>query len=290
MTAQPAGRDTAALRIAVIAALPQTAPPLVEALRALGHHVPVVVGYRRPADWPGHVLGEHDLPPGVDLALPSRPESVAALLHAYAPDAAVSYGYPRKLPAAAVSAPRLGTVNCHPSDLPSYRGPNPVGWAVRNGEREIGVTWHRMDAHLDTGAVLARTTIPLDDTMWSFTGVNTRVLQAASPLLPQVLRQLAQGDPGEPQPRREATWAGFFTDDYATVDWSADADHIHTQVRAWNIAGHHPRLQGPVAVIDGTRWKLRRTTLQQPPPGTGRRITCGTGNLWVLAADPLDAA
>jgi methionyl-tRNA formyltransferase len=280
--------DTPALRVAVVAALPQTAPPLVEALHALGHRVPVVIGYRRPADWPGHVLGEQDLPPGVDLGIPSRTGSIAGLLRAYAVDVAVSYGYPRKLPAAAVTAARLGIVNCHPSKLPSYRGPNPVGWAVRNGERSIGVTWHRMDAELDTGSVLARTTIPLDEGTWSFTGVNSRVLHAASELLPEVLSRLVRGDEGEPQPPGEGSWAGFFSEDYATVDWSADAARIHTQVRAWNIAGHHPRVQGPVAVIDGSRWRLRRTTLQEPPPGTGRRITCGTGHLWVLAADPLD--
>ncbi|MHA7961445.1 methionyl-tRNA formyltransferase [Streptomyces sp. L500] len=279
--------DTPPLRVAVVAALPQTAPPLVEALQALGHQVPVVIGFRRPPDWPGHVLGEHDLPPGVDLAIPSAPERVGELLRAYCPDAAVSYGYPRRLPAAAVTAPRLGTVNCHPSDLPAYRGPNPVGWAVRNGEREIGVTWHRMDAELDTGAVLARTRIPLDPSVWSFTGVNTLVLKAAAAMLPHVLGRLAREEAGEPQTAEAGGWAGFFGEDYATVDWSAPAAHIHTQVRAWNIAGHHPRREGPVAVIDGTRWRLRRTTLDRPPTGTGRRIACGTGDLWVLAADPL---
>ncbi len=279
--------DAPPLRIAVVAALPQTAPPLVEALRALGHEVPVVISFRRPADWPGHVLGEHDLPPGVDLAIPATPDRIGELLRAYAPDAAVSYGYPRKLPAAAVTAPRLGTVNCHPSDLPAYRGPNPVGWAVRNGEREIGVTWHRMDAELDTGAVLTRTRIPLDGSAWSFTGVNSLVLKAASSMLPQVLRKLVHGEAGEPQPEHTGSWAGFFGEDYATVDWAAPAAHIHTQVRAWNIAGHHPRREGPIALIDGTRWRLRRTTLEQPPSGTGRRIACGTGDLWVLAADPV---
>ncbi|MFE5869981.1 methionyl-tRNA formyltransferase [Streptomyces roseifaciens] len=270
-----------------MAALPQTAPPLVEALRALGHEVPVVIGFRRPADWPGHVLGEHDLPPGVDLAIPATPERIGELLRAYGPDAAVSYGYPRKLPAAAVTAPRLGTVNCHPSDLPAYRGPNPVGWAVRNGEREIGVTWHRMDTELDTGAVLARTRLPLDSSVWSFTGINSLVLEAASSMLPHVIGRLVRGEAGEPQPKPTGSWAGFFGEDYATVDWSAPAARIHTQVRAWNIAGHHPRCEGPIALIDGTRWRLRRTTLERPPTGTGRRIACGTGDLWVLAADPV---
>ncbi|MFJ6407725.1 formyltransferase family protein [Streptomyces hydrogenans] len=61
-------------------------------------------------------------------------------------------------------------INCRPCDFPSYRGPNPVGWAVRNGEHRIGVTWHRMAAEPDTGSVPARTTIALDDQVRSFTG------------------------------------------------------------------------------------------------------------------------
>ncbi|WP_104630475.1 formyltransferase family protein [Streptomyces sp. MH60] len=131
-----------------------------------------------------------------------RPAGIgcARILRAYQPDAAVSYGYPRKLPASAVTAPRLGTVNCHPSDLPAYRGPNPVGWAVRNGEREIGVTWHR----LDTGAVPAHTRIPLDHSLWSFTGVNFLVLETATAMLPDVLGRLALGEKANRSPRAPA--------------------------------------------------------------------------------------
>ncbi|SDM34559.1 methionyl-tRNA formyltransferase [Allokutzneria albata] len=275
------------MRVAVIAALPQTAPPLVDAVRELGHEVPVVVSARRPADWPGHLLSERDLPDGVDLAVPSRPAAITTLLTAYAPDVAVSYGYPRKLPGEAVSVPGLGTVNCHPSALPHYRGPNPVGWAVRNGEKSIGVTWHRMDAELDTGAILEQTRIPLSDEDWSFSGINTRVLGAAVPLLPSVLAKLTAGDAGQPQDAHDTPWAGLFGADYAEIDLSGPARAVHDQVRAWNIMGHNPRVTGPVVILDGARWKVRRTSLTQPPAGVGRLVRCGDGPLWITAADRL---
>ena len=33
---------------------------------------------------------------------------------------------------------RFPIVNTHPSLLPRYRGPNPIAWTVRNGDRELG--------------------------------------------------------------------------------------------------------------------------------------------------------
>ncbi len=69
--------------------------------------------------------------------------------------------------------PRLGIVNGHPSLLPHYRGPIPVAWAVRNGETEIGLTYHLMDEQFDTGNVLAQAPIPLDDE-WSFEELNSK--------------------------------------------------------------------------------------------------------------------
>ena len=36
----------------------------------------------------------------------------------------------------------------------------PVAWAIRKGDEEIGITFHRMDAELDTGPILAQRTYP----------------------------------------------------------------------------------------------------------------------------------
>ncbi len=57
--------------------------------------------------------------------------------------------------------PKIGTINLHPSLLPKYRGPNPYFHAIKNGEKETGLTFHLMDSSFDTGAILQQTVIPI---------------------------------------------------------------------------------------------------------------------------------
>ena len=59
--------------------------------------------------------------------------------------------------------PRLGSINVHPALLPRHRGPIPLAWALREGDAAWGSTWHRMDAELDTGNMLAQATVPIED-------------------------------------------------------------------------------------------------------------------------------
>lgn len=50
---------------------------------------------------------------------------------------------------------KVGTLNCHPGLLPEYRGLDPVGWAIYNGD-DIGITCHFVDQGIDTGPILIR--------------------------------------------------------------------------------------------------------------------------------------
>ena len=47
-------------------------------------------------------------------------------------------------------------INIHPSLLPKYRGLDAIGQAIQNGEQEIGVTVHYVDAGMDTGKIIAQ--------------------------------------------------------------------------------------------------------------------------------------
>jgi methionyl-tRNA formyltransferase len=49
-----------------------------------------------------------------------------------------------------------GAVNVHPSMLPRWRGPSPLFWALRTGERNLGVTLHGIDHLEDHGVVFAQ--------------------------------------------------------------------------------------------------------------------------------------
>jgi methionyl-tRNA formyltransferase len=44
--------------------------------------------------------------------------------------------------------------NLHPSLLPSYRGCSSLTWAMINGEKEVGFTYHYMDEDCDAGKVI----------------------------------------------------------------------------------------------------------------------------------------
>jgi methionyl-tRNA formyltransferase len=57
----------------------------------------------------------------------------------------------RMLPEIVWQMPRIGTFNLHASLLPSYRGAAPIQWAIRNGEKETGVTTFFLKHEIDTG-------------------------------------------------------------------------------------------------------------------------------------------
>lgn len=57
--------------------------------------------------------------------------------------------------------PRYGCINVHASLLPKYRGAAPIQWAVINGDEFTGVTTMRMDEGVDTGDMIAKSTVRL---------------------------------------------------------------------------------------------------------------------------------
>jgi len=81
-----------------------------------------------------------------------------ALLRKLAPDVCVLMLMPI-LKKKILSIPPLGMLVFHPGITPEYRGTHSAFWAVRNGEfRSIGWSLLRIDAGIDTGAVLAQGT------------------------------------------------------------------------------------------------------------------------------------
>lgn len=77
-------------------------------------------------------------------------------------DYLLTVNFNQKLSAALLAMPAIGAINIHPSLLPDYRGVDPVLCALAEGEQQFGVTLHQMDEALDTGAILAQQTLPID--------------------------------------------------------------------------------------------------------------------------------
>ena len=276
-------------RIVQITTVPPVAQALAETLRGLGHVPVAVLTARRPVPLEGMLnMTDGSAPPGLDVVLLASKHGIEPLLRAYRPDLVICWGFPWKIPMSALEVPRLGSINCHPALLPRHRGPVPLAWAFRDGDGQFGVTWHRMDAELDTGPILAQATVPMEDDDFDMMVVGPRMGQVALGLLPGVLERVAAGDPGDPQPGDGGTWAGHFGDDYAAVDWSQPARRIHDQVRAWQFTFGLSPVSGPVADLDGEPVRLTRTSLVDPG-GKARRVDAGDGPIWIVSWEPVRA-
>ena len=70
---------------------------------------------------------------GLDLLFARDKHAIEPLLRAYEPDLMTCWGFPWKIPQAALDVPRLGSINMHPALLPRHRGPIPLAWALRDG-------------------------------------------------------------------------------------------------------------------------------------------------------------
>ena len=277
-------------RVALISSVAPIAVALTETVRGLGHEVVAIITPRRrePTAATDIAITDASAPRGVDVILARDKRSIEPLLRALRPDLVLGWGFPWLIPASALEVPRLGAINLHPALLPRHRGPIPISWAVRAGDPHYGVTWHRMDAGFDTGAILAQGTAPMepdDADMWV---VGPRILRAAVGLLPGVFERIAAGDPGDPQVTTgEQPYAGNFEEDYARVDWSHPAAEIDRQVRAWALTMGGQRLVGPVAALGGRSVVVRRTSLVDPGDGAVR-MEAGDGPIWVVASEPLE--
>lgn len=81
-------------------------------------------------------------------------------------DICLVFAYGEIIDSAVLGAIKGGFINVHPSLLPRFRGPNPVGMPLLLDEKETGVTLIQMDEHMDTGNILfqKKFLIPTDAT------------------------------------------------------------------------------------------------------------------------------
>lgn len=162
--------------------------------------------------------------------------------------------FPRRVPAALLSVPRWGFLNIHPSLLPYYRGPYPLFWMLRHGERRFGVTIHFMDEQLDTGDIAAQAEVDLPDGI-SGEEADSTVAHYGAALLLDVLRQLKT----ERLVRRIQPPGGSYfaapraTDFEITTTWSAQ--------RAFNFMRGTNEWQRPYPIKVAEQWFTLRQAL-----------------------------
>jgi methionyl-tRNA formyltransferase len=273
------------MRVVLVSQVPQAVEGFDAFLRGLGHEPVALLCSREHAGRYGNRFDDlvRDAPSKLDILIPSSRERIAPLLRAVEPDLVICNGFPWKVPQDALDVPRHGWMNGHPGLLPHYRGPSPVSWAIRNGERELGWTFHRMDAELDTGAVLAQGTFEVGDAH-SWEELEPSLVGLILALLPKALARVESGEPGDPQ-EGEGSYHSFFGSDYVWIDWTRPAEEIRRQVQAWRFASATDGDRGALAELDGETVRVLRTSLT--PQNGSRAMETADGSIWITETEPV---
>lgn len=79
------------------------------------------------------------------------------------PDVIITCAYGQIVSKDILDIPKYGCINIHASLLPKYRGGAPIHYALINGEEETGVTLMYMDEGMDTGDMLVRNSIKIEE-------------------------------------------------------------------------------------------------------------------------------
>jgi len=170
---------------------------------------------------------------GIPVLQPQRlrnPEAVAELAE-YKPDLIVTAAYGQILPKSVLDMPPLGCLNVHGSLLPAYRGGAPIQRSIINGEKVTGITLMYMAEGLDTGDMIARVEVPIEDDDTAGTMFDKLSLAGAR-LLKEQLPTLVQGKvAAEPQDESKATYAPNLTREDERIDWSKTSRQIYDQIR-----------------------------------------------------------
>jgi methionyl-tRNA formyltransferase len=152
--------------------------------------------------------------------------------------------------------------------------------AILAGDRVTGVCLMRLEEGLDTGPVLARREVAMDDDHASV--LRERLSQAGADLLVELLGHgVGALGPGQPQ-SGEPTYAAKIDPAELRLVWSAPAEELHRVVRldaAWTTFRGR-RLRVLEARPDAARG--------EGPPGAlhGSTVTTGSGVLELESVQP----
>ena len=220
---------------------PDFSVPALKALVEVGHQVIAVVTQ---PDKPKGRGKEVQMTPvkiqameyGIPVYQPAkvREASFVEVLQGMEADVYVVIAFGQLLPKAVLELPKYGCINIHASLLPKYRGAAPIQWCVIDGERETGITTMMMDVGLDTGDMLEKTVIPIEE---KETGgsLHDKLSLAGGALILSTLKKLEEGTlVRTPQTDEGTCYAKMLTKSLGDIDWNQSTVSIERLIRGLN--------------------------------------------------------
>lgn len=225
---------------------PDYAAGALKALLEAGHEVTAVVTQPdkpkgrsgEPVRTPVKVCAEES---GIPVMQPRRiktPEAVAEL-KTYPADLYIVAAFGQILSQEILDIPGYGCLNIHASLLPKYRGASPIQHAIIDGGKETGVTIMQMDAGIDTGDMLYKKSIPIEDDD-NYETLHDKLTTLGGEAITEALSLLEQGKLiPEKQDDALSCYAPLIEKEFGRLDFSKPAvalDRLIRGVTPWPSA------------------------------------------------------
>ena len=211
----------------------------VQPLKALienGHEIALVVTKEDKPKGRGYEMSftpvkEEALANRVEIFQPTtlNTEEVYEKLKSIDAELYVVVAYGKILPQKILDLPKLGCINIHASLLPSYRGAAPIQWAIIDGCKKTGITTMLMDSGLDTGDILKKYEINIEDDETGGSLFEKLALLGAKAIV-DTIENLDNIVPVK-QKDTDTKYASVLQKSMGNIDFSKDRDYIERLVR-----------------------------------------------------------
>ncbi|MGM9879117.1 MAG: methionyl-tRNA formyltransferase [Bacilli bacterium] len=187
------------------------------------------------------------------------------------PDIIITCAYGQILPEELIYAPEYDTINVHASLLPKYRGGAPIHHAIINGEKETGITIMFTDKGMDSGDIIKKKAISIEEND-TYDIVSEKMSLLGASLLKEVLPSIFDRTcKREKQNSSEKTIAKIIKREDERIDFAKPAKEVHNKIRGLSS------VPGTYAFLEGLSVKLLLSNLEdcsnvKCKPGTITRV------------------
>lgn len=161
-------------------------------------------------------------------------EEIISTIRDIKPDFIIVVAFGQILPKEVLEIPKYGCINLHASLLPKYRGAAPINWCIINGEKISGNTTMLMDEGLDTGDMLLKNQVSIEDNMTAGE-LHDILMNSGADLLVKTIEGLVKGEISrEKQDDSKSIYASMLNKEMGRINWNDKAQDINNLVRGLN--------------------------------------------------------
>lgn len=149
------------------------------------------------------------------------------------PDVIVVVAFGQILSQEILDIPQYGSINVHGSLLPKYRGAAPIQWSIINGDNVTGITTMYMDAGMDTGDMIQKYEINIEEND-TYGTLYEKMKILGGKAIVETLEKVADGTVQRKKQPDEYSIAKMIEKEMGEIDWNKSSKDIRNLIRGFN--------------------------------------------------------